>query len=226
MTDCPAGTRVPAGQASLTEHRQNGSMPNAHRRTQDLPQGYPSSYESVVRLADRRKVTITPIVSSDAAELAEAIRTADADTIHARFLGGPPPLTEAVLDGLTRIDYVRRFALVARSHGRGVAIARYGALPPSEGEPGVAEVAVAVAPEWRHAGLATVLVEMLARRALECGITEFTAMFLAANRPVTELAHDGQARVVVAEGVAQLHAALTEPHPNWPGLRHSGNGHQ
>ena len=77
-----------------------------------------------------------------------------------------------------------------------------------------------------RAGLATVLVEMLARRALECGITDFTAMFLAANRPVTELAHDGQARVVVAEGVAHLRAALTEPHPNWPDLGHSGNGHR
>ena len=32
-----------------------------------------------------------------------------------------------------------------------------------------------VAPEWQCIGLATVAVELLARRAQECGLTEFTA---------------------------------------------------
>jgi len=80
----------------------------------------------------------------------------------------------------------------------------------------VADVAVAVAPEWRRVGLATALIGLLARRAQECGITEFTALFLAENRPVTELAHEGHARMVIAEGVAQLHAALTTPPQDWP----------
>ena len=199
-------------------------MPKAHRQTQELPPGYPGGYESVVRLADGRKVDISPIRPTDADELAEAIRAADPATIRARFLGGPPPLTTAVLDGLTRLDYVSRFALVARSRGHGVAIARYGALPPSEDGSALAELAIAVAPQWRRAGLATALVEILARRALECSITDFTAMFLADNRPVTELAHDGHARVVVAEGVAQLQAALTTPHPDWPSLGRAMNG--
>src|SRR5664279_4830219 len=106
-------------------------MPYARRPTQDRPPGYPSTYESVMRLADGRRVQVRPILPSDAPELAEAIRTADAETLHARFMGGPPRLTPAVMDGLTRLDYVNRFALVARSRGRclgggrGVAIARY-----------------------------------------------------------------------------------------------------
>jgi GNAT superfamily N-acetyltransferase len=186
-------------------------MPKACDLTQDLPPDYPTRYESLAALADGRQVEIRPILPSDAPELAEAIRTADAQTLRARFLGGPPQLTDAVLDGLTRIDYVTRFALVARSGGHGVAIARYGTLPPSEDEPFVADVAVAVAPEWRRVGLATALVGLLARRAQECGITDFTALFLASNRPVTELAHEGHARVVIAEGIAQLHAALGQP---------------
>jgi GNAT superfamily N-acetyltransferase len=192
-------------------------MPNARRRTQDLPPDYPSSYESVVRLADGRRVEIRPILPSDAPELAEAIRTADAETLHARFLGGPPPLTDAVLDELTRVDYVTRFALVARNRGRGVAVARYGALPPSGDESVVADVAVAVSPEWRRVGLATALVGLLARRAQECGVTDFSALFLANNRPVTALAHEEHARVVIAEGVAQLHAVLRKPDPGGPG---------
>jgi len=110
---------------------------------------------------------------------------------------------------LTRIDYVSRFALVARNQGRGVAVARYAAVTQSGHGSAVAEVAVAVAPDWRGVGLATALIKMLARRARECDVTEFTALFLAENRPVTELAHEGHAHVVIAEGVARLDAALT-----------------
>jgi hypothetical protein len=58
-------------------------------------------------------------------------------------------------------------------------------------------------------GLATALIEMLARRARECHITDFTALLLAENRPVTELAHVGHDQVVIAEGVARLDATLT-----------------
>jgi GNAT superfamily N-acetyltransferase len=201
-------------------------MPNARHLTQDLPPDYPSSYESVVRLADGRRAEIRPILPSDAPELAEAIRTADAETLRARFLGRPPRLTDAVLDELTRVDYVTRFALVARSGGHGVAVARYARLPPSENESLVADVAVAVAPEWRRVGLATALVGLLARRAQECAITDFTALFLASNRPVTELAHEGHARVVIAEGVAQLHATLREPDQDRPGDDQAEQQHQ
>lgn len=190
-------------------------MPTPSHRTQLSAPGYPSSYESVVGLADGRRVEIRPILPSDTPKLVEAIRTADAQTLHSRFLGGPPRLTDTVLDGLTQVDYLSRFALVARSRGRGVAVARY-ALQPSPGVPAVAEVAVAVAPQWRRVGLGSALVQLLAHRAQECGITDFTAMFLAENRPVTELAHDGHARVVIAQGVAQLYATLRTPHQDRP----------
>ena len=172
------------------------------------PPGYPAAYELSIRLVDGRQVELAPIVPADAAELAAAIRSADTETLHARFLGSPPPLTPAVLDGLTRLDYVHRFAIVARSGGHGVAIARYAALPPSQDGTVAAEIAVAVAIGWRRAGLATALVEVLARRARECGISHFTALFLASNRPVTELARVGRASVVITNGAAELFAAL------------------
>lgn len=196
------------------------------RQAPDLPPGYPSSYESVVRLDDGRRVQVRPILPSDAPEVAEAIRTADAETLHARFLGSAPMPTQATLDTLTLLDYVHRFALVARSRGRGVAIGRYETLPPDESGSVVAEIAVAVAPEWRRVGLATVLVESLARRAMECGITDFTALFLADNRPVVDLARDGGARVVIGEGTAQLHAPLATAVDTWPDRERPDEGRE
>jgi GNAT superfamily N-acetyltransferase len=85
-----------------------------------------------------------------------------------------------------------------------------------------AEVAVAVAPEWRRAGLATVLIEQLGRRAQECGITNFSALYSAGNRPVAELARAGNARVVIDDGAAQLDALLGSPHEKWPSIEGRG----
>lgn len=175
------------------------------RSTAARPEGYPSEFERVVTLTNGRRVRVAPIVPGDAPELVEAIRTADAETLRARFLGGPPPLTPHLLDELTRLDYVTRFALVARWRGRGIAIARYIA----DGT-GSAEVAVVVAPEWRRLGLATALVGMLAERAASCGINTFTATYYAGNRPVSELATEGGARVVIADGLAQLDARIPD----------------
>lgn len=178
------------------------------RRVGKLPEGYPSDWESVARLADGRSVEIRPIVPDDAPELADAIRNADSETLHLRFLGAPPPLTKQTLTRLTSVDYVSRFALVARAEGRGVAIARYEKLPSPDDGPVTAEVAVAVDRPWRNVGLATALVQELARRAQQCGITHFSALYSASNRPVAELARKAQARVVITGGDAQLDASV------------------
>lgn len=183
-------------------------MRSTDRPAGPRPDGYPAQYEVRLSLADGRRVQIRPILPTDAAELAEAIRTADAETLRLRFLGAPPPITAAVLDALTNVDYTSRFALVARARGKGIAVTRYAALPPDEDGSVAADVAVVVAPEWRRRGLATLLIQLLARRAAECGIERFTATFLARNRPVVELAHEGGARVVIADGAAQLSARL------------------
>ena len=114
---------------------------------------------------------------------------------------------------------------MAGKHGAGAAIALDEGRRPRGDEASTAAGAGAVAPDWRRAGLATALVEMLARRALEGGITDLSAMFLAQNRPVTELAHGGHAKVVIAHGIADLHAVLAKPHEDVPGLS-GANAHQ
>src|ERR1039457_7403207 len=57
----------------------------------------------------------------------------------------------------------------------GVAIAQYEPAGDS-----VAEIAMVVAPAWRRAGLAGVLIQLLAEAAASRGIRTFTASYLAA----------------------------------------------
>ncbi len=172
-----------------------------------LPPGYPEDYPRTVRLRDGRHVTIRPILPSDAPELGHAIETADPDTLRRRFLGGPPPVTPALLSHLTEIDYRRRFALVAfeAATGTGVAIARY-----EQTGDDVAEIAVAVVPAWRRVGLATELISLLAEAALAHGIRTFTASYIAENRPVAALVKEagGLSGQVIRQGIAEFSIAL------------------
>lgn len=173
----------------------------------EVPPGYPRNYERRLRLRDGRIVAVRPVIPDDAPRLAQAILTADADTLRRRFLGGPPHVTPALLARLTNLDYVRRFAIAAADEttGQGVAIARYESVTP-----GVADVAVVVDPAWRRVGLATALVELLAHAALERGIHEFSANYLAENQPVSALLAlgDGGGRRRIRQGFAEAVVAL------------------
>ena len=172
----------------------------------ERPPGYPADFERTIQLRCGRSVWVRPILPSDAPELAEAFRLADPDTLYRRFLGAPPHLTERLLTWLTTVDYVRRFALVARDpvSGKGIAIARY--EPVSDG---VAEVSVVVDPAWRRVGLASALVRLLGEAALDRGVHGFTAAYLAENRPVAALlAHADGGRHLIKQGIAELDVNL------------------
>jgi GNAT superfamily N-acetyltransferase len=189
----------------------------------DRPPGYPWQYRRMVTLRDGRRVFIRPILPSDAPELAEAIKTADADTLRRRFLGGPPSVTPALLAHLTTVDYVQRFALVAIDPitQRGVAIARY----EKTGE-GLAEIAVVVTPAWRRIGLATVLILYLAKAAVERGIHTFSAFYLAENRPIAALVEDaaGLGRQIIEDGIAEFSLALDNHGPPPAHAEQAGRG--
>ena len=85
-----------------------------------------TSHETSLRLADGRRVSVRPILPSDAPELAEAIRAAQFQRRCARVLGGPPRLTEAFLTGSPGWT-TPTSSLWWRTTwtGRGVAVARY-----------------------------------------------------------------------------------------------------
>ena len=195
----------------MTDLGGRGAHPRAVRpagQTADLPPGYPQEYLRLVTLRDGRSVLIRPIQPSDAPALAEAIESADANTVRRRFLGGHPQVTPELLDYLTTVDYASRFALVAvePASQRGVAIARY---EPAE-QDGTADVAIAVTPGWRDVGLAAELLRMLAQAAGERGIHTFTGTYLADNRPVTALINDADmpADQVTSRGIAEFSVPL------------------
>jgi RimJ/RimL family protein N-acetyltransferase len=193
---------------------------DARSQCDHLPPGYPLEYQRETVLRDGRRVLIRPILPSDATELAEAITTADPDTLRRRFLGGAPRVTPALLEHLTVLDYERRFALVAfdTATGRGVAIARY--EPAGEG---VAELAVAVTPGWRRVGLATELILLLAQAAADRGMHTFSAVYLAENRPIAALVEDagGLGKQVIQHGIAEFSLALDGSAPD-PGPQPAG----
>ena len=148
------------------------------------PRGYPSELSQDVTLLDGRHAFIRAVLPDDAAELRRAVEHSDPTTLRRRFLGGRPPRSDEEFRRLVSVDYDRRLAVVAIGpDGPGVGIARYEAL----GDSDTAEVAVAIDPAWRHVGLATALVRLLAVAAARNGLRHFSVAFFADNRDVTDI---------------------------------------
>jgi GNAT superfamily N-acetyltransferase len=169
-----------------------------------------------VRFADGRQVHIRPIIPSDAPRLAAAIAGADAETLRLRFLGWRPVLDDATLRYLVEVDYQRRLALVALdSVGNGVGVARYEDGP----DEGVAEIAVAVAPDWRGVGLGSRLLGMLGETAVARGFRQFVASYFVGNRDVEGLvkACGLPYRSAVSQGVVEVQLLLPASVSSGPG---------
>ena len=113
---------------------------------------------------------VRPIAPTDAAELIRAHDALSDETRRLRFFSPHPKLTEVEAAHFTNLDHVDREAFIVLVHDQIIAVGRYDRIAPD-----AAEVAFVVGDDWQSHGIATMLLDRLAERALEVGITRFEA---------------------------------------------------
>ncbi len=121
---------------------------------------------------------IRPLTTADREALAELPSRISARSATARFHGAVTMLTDKTLDLLLDIEAGRHEAIIAVDHLGIVGVARYAR---DQDDPETAEVAVLVADEWQHRGVARDLLRPLMAKARSAGIKRFRAEILADN---------------------------------------------
>jgi acetyltransferase len=123
-------------------------------------------------------LTIRPLEPADRSALARLPDRVSTRSAIARFHGAVTSLSEPLLDHLLNLEAGQREAVVAIDE-RGIAgVARY--ARDSAGSD-TAEVAILVADEWQHRGVARQMLRLLIAQALQAGITRFRADMLLEN---------------------------------------------
>jgi acyl-CoA synthetase (NDP forming)/RimJ/RimL family protein N-acetyltransferase len=171
-----------------------------------LPAGYPTAFETDVVLSDGATAHVRPIRPDDDSRLLAFHARQSPESIYYRYFSPRPRLSERDVDHLTTLDYVDRMALVAIRGDDLIGVARYDRLRlRSE-----AEVAFFVDDANHGRGLATVLLEHLAVRAREVGMSAFTASVLPDNRKMIGVftAAGFQATTAFADGVVEVRLGL------------------
>lgn len=148
------------------------------------PAGYPSELVRDV-WDDGLHYRVRPIRADDGARLVELHGRLSTHSLYLRFFRPHPVLSEDEVRWFTHVDYVDRLALVATVDDRFIAVGRFDrAAGATE-----AEVAFVVADEYQHHGVGTLLLDELARAAVERGIDTFVAETLAENRDMLDVFH-------------------------------------
>jgi RimJ/RimL family protein N-acetyltransferase len=121
---------------------------------------------------------IRPMTPTDRSALANFPDRVSAGSANFRFHGSVTTLTDKTLDLLLDLADGQREAITAVDD-RGIAgVARFAR---DDLDPATAEVAILVADEWQHRGLARQLLRPLAKRAQSAGIERFRAEIQAGN---------------------------------------------
>jgi acyl-CoA synthetase (NDP forming)/RimJ/RimL family protein N-acetyltransferase len=171
-----------------------------------FPEGYPAAFETDVVLSDGATAHVRPIRPDDGPRILAFHARQSPQSIYYRYFSPRPRLSERDVDHLTNLDYVDRMALVALRGDELIGVARYDRLRHRS----EAEVAFFVDDANHGRGLATVLLEHLAVRAREIGVTGFTASVLPENRKMigvfTQAGFEAATRF--ADGVIEVRLGL------------------
>jgi acyl-CoA synthetase (NDP forming)/RimJ/RimL family protein N-acetyltransferase len=171
------------------------------------PVGYPDGFDVDVVLADGATAHVRPIRPDDGPRILAFHARQSPQSIYYRYFSPRPRLTDREVDRLTGVDYVDRMALVALRGDELIGVARYDRWR----HRAEAEVAFFTDDANHGRGLATVLLEHLAVRAREVGLTAFTASVLPDNRRMigvfTQAGFEAATRF--ADGVVEVRLGIT-----------------
>jgi GNAT superfamily N-acetyltransferase len=139
-----------------------------------------------VRLRDGSEAIVRPVEPEDKPLLLEGFTHFGEVSRYQRFMTAKKRLSPGELAYFTDIDHTHHEAIGALdpATGLGAGVARFIRERPG-GE--IAEAAVAVVDDWQGRGLGGVLLERLAERAAEVGVTAFSASLLTDNRAMLAL---------------------------------------
>ncbi len=139
-------------------------------------------------LNDGSPVLIRPLRPEDRQRETDFIQRLSEQACRFRFLGNLKEASPALLDQLMDVDSRDRMAFVALAHDNGelreVGVSRYSA----SGDEKQCECAVTVADDWRHRGLAVLLMRRLIAIARRNGFRTMFSIDAAENEPMRELA--------------------------------------
>ncbi|NID14603.1 GNAT family N-acetyltransferase [Luteibacter yeojuensis] len=139
-------------------------------------------------LDDGTPVLIRPLRPEDRRREEAFIRRLSAASRRNRFLGEIREASPGLLDQLMKVDYKHAMAFVALAHDNGelreVGISRYA----GDKDGTRCECAVTVADDWRHRGLAVLLMRHLIEMARHEGFKSMYSRDLAENKDMRELA--------------------------------------
>ncbi len=162
------------------------------------------------RLESMEGIAIRPIAPADKPRIVEAFHSLEPETVYQRFFFPKKALSEDELCRLTEADGVREAALVATVEtGDGEKIVGLGRYV-SDGR--AAQVAFTVEEDYQGRGIATRLLQDLARIARRNGIRQFEAHVLEENAPMLSVLRHAGLRVAerAEQGVAHLTLDLGE----------------
>jgi RimJ/RimL family protein N-acetyltransferase len=144
---------------------------------------YPAADESDIVLRDGVALRLRPIRGDDAAGLLALYDRLSPDSLYFRFFAVPDK-DAGKAQYLARVDYDRRYAIVAEKEGAIVGVARWERF---DDRPSHAEVAFTVADDFQGRGLGSLLFRRLASLARARQITVFTAEVLKNNERMLRL---------------------------------------
>jgi GNAT superfamily N-acetyltransferase len=139
-------------------------------------------------LRDDTVVLIRPLRAADREREEDFVRALSPDARRFRFLCSFREASPELVEQLMDVDYDQRMAFVALAHENGhlreVGVSRYSATE----DRSRCECAVTVADDWRHRGLAVLLMHHLIQMARKHGFRQMFSIDAADNQAMQELA--------------------------------------